>query len=536
MVIAGKLQEAMSMISAFSIRGGSSTRRNLRQLCKAGGGLILGAALFLASGRLSYGQTTAQLTGTVQDATGAVIPGAQVTLTDDATGFARVVQSNGQGFFAFPALVPDSYTVKVTAANFQPKELKGLVVHAGDERTIPPISLAPGSTSTTVTVEAASEMIPTDNGARISVLDSKQIENLVLIGRDTTELLKVLPGATTVSSGLTQNAPEYSDNNITVNQSAVGSGININGAVNRGGTALLADGANVIDPGNMASALSIINPEMTQEVSVQASNFGADTPFGPVVVSTISKSGGERYHGSAYFMARNSVLNANDWVSNHQTPKTSQGAQHYYYPGGNFGGPVPGMKDKLFFWGGYERWLQNLGNSNVLHSFIPTPEMMQGDFTLDNADNQALCPNGFLKVTSTSKTYDQGSWCRDLSDTILPDGTTPTLVDPAHGGYKIPSNFIDPNAAALAKIWPKANLNPGANPAGYNYWQPIPNVNDGWIYRVRVDYQLGPNTKIYGSYQQAYNSELAIGNGAHLYRTPGTAIPYPGGGETEAFS
>ena len=97
-------------------------------------------------------------------------------------------------------------------------------------------------------------------------------------------------------------------------QSAVGSGININGAVNRGGTALLADGANVIDPGNMASALSIINPEMTQEVSVQASNFGADTPFGPVVVSTISKSGGEQYHGSAYFVARNSVLNANDWA------------------------------------------------------------------------------------------------------------------------------------------------------------------------------------------------------------------------------
>ena len=60
-------------------------------------------------------------------------------------------------------------------------------------------------------------------------------------------------------------------------------------------------------------------------------------------------------------------------------------------------------------------------------------------------------------------------------------------------------------------------------------------MNNGWIYRFRVDYQWGPNTKIYGSYQQAYDSELAQGNGAHLYWTPGTAIPYPGGGETEAF-
>src|ERR1700742_2934837 len=173
-------------------------------------------------------------------------------------------------------------------------------------------------------------MIPTENGQRTDVIDNKQIENLALEGRDTTELLKVLPGATTVSSGLTQNAPMYNDLNVSVQQSAIGNGININGAVNRGGTALLADGANVIDPGNMASSVSIINPEMTQEVSVQASAFGADTPFGPVVVSTISKSGGEHYHGEAYFDARNSILNANDWADNHNAATRKQGPQHYY--------------------------------------------------------------------------------------------------------------------------------------------------------------------------------------------------------------
>ena len=528
------------MTSAFSIREGSRTRRNLRQLYRVGGGVLLGAVLFLVSGRLSYGQTTAQLTGTVQDATGAVIPGAQVTLTDDATGVARVVKANGQGFFAFPALVPDSYTAKVTATNFQAKEVKGLVVHAGDERTIPPISLAPGSTGTTVTVEAASEMIPTENGARISVLDSKQIDNLVLIGRDTTELLKVLPGATTVSSGLTQNAPEYSDSNVTVQQSAVGSGININGAVNRGGTALLADGANVIDPGDMASSVSIINPEMTQEVSVQASAFGADTPFGPVVISTISKSGSDRYHLEAYFDARNSVLNANDWADNHRG--IPQGPQSYYYPGINAGGPVPGTHQHLFFWGGFERWLQNQGNSNVLQSYVPTPEMMAGDFTTDNPDNLALCPQGFFPTTTSS--YPQGAWCNDLSGTNFPDGSTAqatTALTPfgslgGNSGQKIPSQFIDPGAQALAKIWPKANVLSSSNPSGYNYVAPIPNINNGWIYRVRLDYQLGENTKIYGSYQQAYNSELAQGNGAHLYWTPGNAIPYPGGGMSQSFS
>jgi Carboxypeptidase regulatory-like domain len=499
---------------------------------------LIGFVLLFLSLPLARAQTTAQLTGTVQDSSGAALPGAQVTLIDEATGLSHTVQSNRQGLFAFPALTPGTYTVKAEAKNFAPKELTGIVLHAGEERAAPPLSLTVGSESTTVTVEAANQMISTDDGARISVLDSKQIENLVLIGRDTTELLKILPGATTVSSSLSNNSPTFSDVNITVNNSAVGNGININGAVNRGGTALLADGANIIDPGNMASSVSIVNPEMVAEVSVQASNFSADTPFGPVVISTISKSGTDRYHGEAYFDARNSVLNANDWSDNHT--KVAQGPQHYYYPGGNFGGPVPFTHKKLFFWAGYEKWIQNQGNSNVLKSFIPTPEMMAGDFTTDNADNLALCPNGFF--ANTTPGYPSGPWCNDLSGTIFPDGTPSSSALAAYGnkggdvGQKIPAQFIDPGAAALAKIWPKANADPGlVGAGGYNYIQPIPNENDGWLYRFRIDYQWGPNTKVYGSYQQAFNSDLAQGNGAHLYWTPGNAIPYPGGGEQQSF-
>jgi len=513
-------------------------KRDLRQLCGRGRWILplIGVVLFLLSVPLTHAQTTAQLTGTVQDTSGANIPGAQVTLTDEATRLTRIVQTNRQGLYAFPSLVPGTYTVKAEAKSFQPKEVTGIVLHAGDVRSVPAFGLMVGSETTTVTVEATSEMIPVDNGARTSVLTSRDIENLALVGRDVTELLKVLPGATTVSAGLTNNAPMYNDLNTSVQQSAIGSGININGAVNRGGTSLLADGANTIDPGNMAASVSVINPEMTAEVSVQASNFGAETPFGPVVVSAISKSGGERYHGEAYFVARNSVLNANDWQSNHQG--IPQGPQHYYYPGGNFGGPVPLTNKKLFFWGGYERWLQDQGNSNVLKSYIPTPEMMAGNFTTDNADNRTLCPNGFYAATSTNKGYQQGPWCNDLSGTVFPDGTSiPVNTDTVNpnSGHKIPSQFIDSGAAALAKIWPAANANPATTIGGFNYYQPIPNVNNGWIYRVRVDYQFGPNTKIYGSYQQAWNSQLAQGNGAHLYWTPGNSIPYPGGGESEAF-
>jgi hypothetical protein len=525
----------MNNIHGILTRG--SSKRTLKQLRGSRRGLPFIAIIFLLlSVPLTHAQTTAQLTGTVQDNSGAMIPGAQVTLTDEATRLTRVVQTNRQGLYAFPSLVPGTYTVKVEAKSFQSKEVTGIMLHAGDVLAVPAATLTVGSETTTVTVEATNEMIPTENGARTSVLTSKDIENLALVGRDVTELLKVLPGATTVGAGLTNNAPMYNDLNTTVQQSAIGSGININGAVNRGGTALLSDGVNTIDPGNMAASVSVINPEMTAEVSVQASNFGAETPFGPVVVSTISKSGGDRYHGEAYFVARHSILNANDWQSNHAG--TPQGPQAYYYPGGNFGGPVPLTNKKLFFWGGYERWLQNQGNSNVLTAYIPTPEMMAGNFTTDNANNRALCPNGFYGAPTPN--YPQGGWCNDLSGTNFSDGTsipseTTAQSTVANSGNRIPSQFIDPGAQALAKIWPKANTDPATSIGHVNYRQPIPNINNGWIYRVRVDYQFGPNTKIYGSYQQAFNSQLANGNGAHLYWTPGNSIPYPGGGETQAF-
>jgi hypothetical protein len=474
-------------------------------------GLLLAPAL--------RAQTTAQLTGTVEDPSGGVIPGAQVTLLNQATHDTRVAVTNSVGLYSFPALPPSSYAVSVTAKGFQPKQLTGIVLHAGDHISAPALVLTVGSETQTVQVQAAPQIIPVNNGERSAVLDSKQIENLALQGRDATELLKVLPGATTQSGGLTNAAPMFNDLNISANESAVGLGLNLNGVPNRGGTELLSDGVDVLDPGDEGGSISMINPSMTQEISVQTSNFGAESAHGPVVVSAISKSGSANYHGEAYFVARNDALNANDWQDNHVgTPK---GSAHYYYPGGNFGGPVPGTHKKLLFWGGFERFLQNQGNANVLSSFIPSPEMMAGDFTMDNPDNQKLCPNGF--TPNPNGKYPNGAWCQDLSGTALPDGSTVT------NGH-VPAQFLDPGAAALASFWPKANIDPATSPNNVNYRQPITNINNGWIYRVRVDYNLSDKTKLFVSYQQAYSAELAQGNGAHIYWTPGNSIPMPGGG------
>jgi Carboxypeptidase regulatory-like domain len=498
-------------------------------------------------------QVTATLTGTVQDTSGGVIPGAKVMLTNEATQESRVEQTNGAGLYAFPSLVPGTYDIQASAKGFKTTSVTGIVLNAGDTRTVPAFDLEIGATNETVTVSATSEMIPVENGAHADVLSSHDIDNLALEGQDTTELLRVLPGTVTQSSGLTNTSPTFSDLNVTVDEAAEGSGLYTNGSIYRGGTSILVDGAETIDIGNMANSLVIVEPDMTSEVSVQSSNMSADQPFGPVVISTISKSGSANYHGDAYFDARNNVLNANGWQQ--KASHTPLGPAHDYYPGGSAGGPVPGTHKHLLFWGGYERWLQNEGNSNVAQSYIPSPEMMAGDFSMDNADNQTLCPNGFIQGAPPSG-YPNGPWCSDLATTVLANGaTTATLpavtVGPSGSGgptttggvtydygQKFPSGFLDPGAAALAKIWPKANFSPGAanSPCGgCNYYQPVQSTPDGWIWRTRIDYLLGENTKIYGSYEQAYSSNLAGSPaiGAHLYWTPGNSIPLPGGGEVE---
>ena len=159
--------------------------------------------------------------------------------------------------------------------------------------------------------------------------------------------------------------------------------------------------------------------------------------------------------------------------------------------------------------------------------------MMAGDFTNDNADNQALCPNGF------SATGANGQWCNDLTGTAYADGTTalPSASLPGYNaatgysnGQSIPATMVDPASKALSSFWPKANANPQTTPGGYNYYQPIINHVDGWVYRIRVDYDMSDKTKFYVSYNQEYSSSLDQGNGAHIYWTPGNSIPYPGGG------
>jgi hypothetical protein len=290
-------------------------------------------------------------------------------------------------------------------------------MNASDTRELNDIRLEVGGVGKVVTVETSTAQVDLVNsGERSAVLSSKELNSLALVSRNVSELLKVLPGATSVATAPgSGNALGFDFTNSGSTGSAIGVGLSTNGAPYRGGSMLLMDGANIIDPRCNCWSTAVMNPEMTQEVKESTSNFAADQPNGPVVFSGTSKSGREHYHGSAYLTLRNSILNSNTWQNSHNNLKRQDAA--WYYPGGNFGGPVPFTKNKLLFWTGYEYHWQKLPSQNPLTAWVPTDSMRTGNFSPTATDNAAVCAGvGGFSPTATN-------FCNDLSSTVLPNGS-----------------------------------------------------------------------------------------------------------------
>ncbi|QHN05358.1 TonB-dependent receptor [Granulicella sp. WH15] len=459
-------------------------------------------------------QTTASLSGIVQDVTGAVIPNAHIVLTNAATEEKRELNSNASGFFTFAGIVPGTYAVDITANGFRGFRQSDIMVNPGDTRSLQNLNLAIGTSNETVTVQSSVNYVaPEDSAERSSLLTTHDIDRLPIQSRNMSELLKILPGVTTTASG-TGNGPGFDFSDTGSSGSAVGVGLNTNGAPYRGGTAYLLDGASIIDPGCACWSIATVNPDMTQEVKVQSSNFGADSAQGPVVINVISRSGTAEFHGQGYFYARNGVLNANSWQDKHSSTPTARPQASYYYPGGSIGGPILiphtnfNHNRKLIFWAGFESFRQNLPAASPLTSYVPTAAMRAGNFSLTDPANAALC------AKSTGNDF-----CQPLTGGFAPDGAKLT-------GTQIPTQYLDPGALALLKLFPTANVDPSTNASGYNYFLQPSNLHNGYIYRGRVDYNLSEKNKIFVSYQYGSDSETTV---AHIYYNPSNAVAYPAG-------
>ncbi len=482
------------------------------------------AVLFIFS-PVSHAQITGTITGTVADSSGAVVPGASVSLMNEASKDMRGTVSDSAGYFAFPGVLPGTYTVRVESKGFKAFQQSDIILEASDKRNIN-VTLTVGQTTETVTVEAHTDLVPVDSGARSFELSSQDFARLPMISRNASELLMSLPGAVVTPNGNSSSAQGGMDftQSGSVGSSA-GNGVSIAGAPYRGGTALLMDGTNIIDEGCDCTSIAVPNPDMVEEVKVQTSAFGADGAKGPVVVDFISKSGGAQYHGEGYFFVRNAIFNSDSWQLNHQGQNVQTG-DHYYYPGGNFGGPVPGMKKKLFFWFGYEHFYQLASGGTIDQSYVPTADMAAGNFSATAANN-ALCMADKGVTADSTASAASGTYCYDPTTGKGPGGAA------IASAAAVP---LDPGATSLMAMiekWDPPNADPSKTPGGYNYFVPIAARHNGYLYRGRGDYDFNESNKLFVTYQYASDSQPSDGN-SHMWWLPGNSVVFPGGGLTQA--
>ena len=311
----------------------------------------------------------ATLTGVVSDPSGSVVANAKIVLRDAVSGSARDTVTNGEGYYTFASVPVGTYTLTAEAPGFQAYKADHIRLGGGEKRNVN-ISLAVGATTATVEVNAQElALVTTDSGEKSFTLESKDLQNLTQVGSDAAEYIKIMPGFAVQND--TSNKANYTGEVIGINANGdAGSQSPLNNAYTYNGLPsnsldITADGAHVSDPGCNCDTPVNPNSDFIQEFQVKTSNFSAENQKGPILITSVTKAGGQEFHGSAFFSARNYVLNANDALNN--ADKAPKPQNKYYYPGGSFGGPliIPGTnfnknRDKLFFFTGFEYFYQVL--------------------------------------------------------------------------------------------------------------------------------------------------------------------------------
>ncbi|UCF36568.1 MAG: carboxypeptidase regulatory-like domain-containing protein, partial [Acidobacteriota bacterium] len=445
------------------------------------GGLVLGQA---ASGTV---------TGTVMDESQAVIPGADIALTNEGTGDTRRTVSNDEGFFSLTAIPAGTYTIQIEMPGFAIWKRTNITLRVADRINIPDIMLQVATADEEITVTSASDTIaPTDSGEKAAIITSKEIQNLSIVGRSAVELMKILPGVVFTGEGFPGETVQFNQ--------GLGS-YHVAGGRGDGGVAILSDGADVIDPGCDCGAAVTPNVDLVSEVKVQVASFGADQAKGPTVFQSVSKAGTSEFHGEGYVYWRTDATNSQDWRANRfGSPKPEE---QYYFPGFNIGGPLTPGRDKVFFFAGFEYMGQQFTEGDI-PAVVPTQAMRQGDFS-------AVCDGSLsLKGYNGCPVNDfWGNW----TDPGF-EGLDGGIIDP---------DIISPGGQALMNMYPLPNRDPALND-GWNYTSNIIKSQNRDQELVRLDWSISDNTKLY----TRFNHEFQGTNYPYtLWWTNDQEVPYP---------
>jgi hypothetical protein len=319
-------------------------RPNIRRVqCGLGSALALGlVALPMAFAQTA---TTGDLRGTVRDVSSALIPNADITVTNQATGETRMVKSGADGTYSVPLLQPGKYKVEIAPMGFE-HDIHESVVILVTETTIVNGRLKPGSVESTVEVEDNPPLVDASSNSLGDVVGAEQVQSLPLVNRNFTQIIDLSAG---VASAVTR-ADELGRGSGGEIPSTEGGGMNVQGARASDNNFQL-NGVNVNDFGGSGLGIPIPNPDTIQEFRVQTGMYDAE--YGRVAganVDVITKTGANALHGDVFEFWRNDVLNANDYFFKADGAARPELKQNQY--GGTIGGPI--RKDKMLFFASYQ--------------------------------------------------------------------------------------------------------------------------------------------------------------------------------------
>ncbi len=353
-----------------------------------GSGLACLAALFLffaTPARLCpQAVGSGQIQGTVTDANGGVVPGAEIEATQTESGLKRAVTSGADGGYSLPNLPVGPYQLRVSKEGFEAFVQSGIVIQVGNNLRVD-VSLKVGGAAETVQVDASASMVQTEDQAVSQVIDSQRMVDIPLNGRQATQLILLTGAATTAPSGDNVGSKNYPSE---VTLSVAGS----QGTQ----TEYLMDGADNTDSFSNVN-LPFPFPDAIQEFSVQTSGLAAQYGFHPgSVVNIVTRAGTNAFHGTVFDFLRNNYFNAQNYFStNRDTLKRNQF-------GGVIGGPI--VRNKLFFFGGYQGTITHQQSNNTTY-VLPTQAILNGDWTAFEAASGKT-----LKAPFAGNTIDPGMY------------------------------------------------------------------------------------------------------------------------------
>jgi hypothetical protein len=444
---------------------------------------IIALTLCLCAGSAAFAQNiTGRISGTVTDPSGAAVPGVTITITNESTQIKRAATTDENGFYVVTNLQVGTYSVLAEKEGFKKASKTGYEL-VTDGRITVDFKMDAGSLSESVEVVASTgETVNATSGEVARTIDSSQVQELALNGRNYLQLTTLIPGA-----------PLTNDDQLEL-MTSLSIAQNISGSRNNSNTPTVDGTLNAVS-GSYGSQINNVGVDFIQEVDIKTSNFSAE--FGRksgAAINVVTRHGGNEFHGSAWEFLRNDKLDANRYFNNSRN--VARSPLRYNNFGWSLGGPI--IKNKFFFFGGME-WKYIRRTSDAVRT-MPTSAELAGDFSqrLRGPDNiVGTADDGVLRDP-----LNPASTC--VGPTIT--GGVVTVAAIRTGCFAnniIPANRITSDGKAIANVLNRMaglavqyNNSPVTNNAVFQ----MPNPFDYRQEIIRLDYKFNDKHSIYGRY------------------------------------